>query len=101
MPEPARGSPELSATKRGEADVQTRPVAAPRAAATGPSRGWAVGSETLAWLVLASAALVLVPLFLRMAVWGDCTLFDLAARSLLRRGSCYRELFIHGPPGMI
>src|SRR5262249_20507355 len=60
-----------------------------------------VGAEVLAWLVLASALAALVPLFVRMAVWGDCTLFDLAARSLLRHGSCYREMFLHGPPGMI
>jgi hypothetical protein len=36
-----------------------------------------------------------------MAAWGDTTLFDLAARSLLRRGSCYHDVFLHGPPGMV
>jgi hypothetical protein len=40
-------------------------------------------------------------MFIHMATWGDTTLFDLGARSLLRRGSCYRDVFLHGPPGMV
>jgi hypothetical protein len=59
------------------------------------------GYEALAWLALLVALLVLAPLFLRLAVWGDCTLFDLAARSFLRRGRWYEEIFFHGPPGMV
>jgi hypothetical protein len=62
---------------------------------------WELTSEVFAWFVLASALVAIVPLFLRMATWGDTTLFDLAARSLLRKGHFYDEVFTHGPPGMI
>ncbi len=67
----------------------------------GPGRGLAAASEALAWVALSAAVVAVVPLFLRLATWGDCTLFDLAARSLLRHGHCYRDIFIHGPPGMV
>jgi hypothetical protein len=56
--------------------------------------------EVTAWLALAVCLVVLVPLFLRMAVWGDCTLFDLAARKILADGYFVRDMFAHGPPGM-
>jgi hypothetical protein len=51
--------------------------------------------------MLFATLVVLVPMFVRLSTWGDTTLFDLAARSLLKRGSCYRDIFMHGPPGMV
>jgi hypothetical protein len=83
--------------------TSTGPAAKP---AAGPGKADVVHPrrrryEALAWLGLATTLVVFVPLFLRLAIWGDCTLFDLAARSLLRRGHWYEEVFFHGPPGMV
>jgi hypothetical protein len=60
-----------------------------------------VGSEILAWVSLAATLVAMIPLFLRLMTWGDTVLFDLAAKSLLRHGSFYRNVFMHGPPGMV
>jgi hypothetical protein len=74
---------------------------APGSQQTEPASKRRVATEVLAWVALAAALLASVPLFLRLGVWGDTALFDLAARSLVRRGHCYRDMFFHGPPGMI
>jgi hypothetical protein len=42
-----------------------------------------------------------VPTFLRMPVWCDITLYDLAARNLLRGGVHYRDLFDTNTPGYV
>jgi hypothetical protein len=44
--------------------------------------------------------LVNVPLFVRMPLDTDITLYDLCARSLLRGGVEYRDIFNQGMPGM-
>jgi hypothetical protein len=36
-----------------------------------------------------------------MAPWADTTFFDICARTLLRGEVLYREVFLHGPPGMV
>ena len=54
-----------------------------------------------ALVALAATLIVLAPMIVHRSTWGDSTLFDLAARSILRRGSCYRDVFMHGPPGMV
>lgn len=82
--------------------IATQPQkTAPKPAPSGPAQSWRLASEVSAVVTLAVTLLACVPLFLRMGVWGDTTLFDLAARTLLRRGHCYQDIFFHGPPGMI
>jgi hypothetical protein len=97
MPESAAEPPRPTPARLDDATEN----AASKATGTGRMSGWEAASGILAWIALASVLLAIVPLLIRMAVWDDSTLFDLAARSLLRRGYCYRELFIHGPPGMV
>lgn len=75
----------------------------PATAAADPTVVWP-RRRTLAWW-LARAALVIllvvnVPLFLRMPLETDATLYDLCARSLLRGGMEYRDVFNQGMPGM-
>jgi hypothetical protein len=41
------------------------------------------------------------PLFVRMPVWCDITLYDMAARTLLRGGVHYRDLFDTNTPGYV
>jgi hypothetical protein len=36
-----------------------------------------------------------------MPPWVDNIFFDLCARDLLRGGTLYRDVFLHGPPGMV
>jgi hypothetical protein len=43
----------------------------------------------------------MVPQFVCMPLWVDCTFFDIVARSVLRGKRIYHDLFLHGPPGMI
>src|SRR5262245_4942929 len=82
--------------KRKTVSPQGRP---PPAAAGPPPRAgrWALA----AWALLAALLLVGLPLFLCMPLWCDCTFYDLGARSLLRGGVLYRDLFYHGVPGMM
>ena len=56
-------------------------------------------SARLGWVVAALALLVGGPLFLRMPLWCDVTLYDTAARSLLNGGVLYRDVFDTNPPG--
>ena len=42
-----------------------------------------------------------VPLFLRMPPWCDVTLYDLAARNILRGGVHYRDVFDTNLPGFV
>src|ERR1700722_18642206 len=41
-----------------------------------------------------------LPLFLCMPLWVDTIFFDLCARTLMRGGVLYREVFTHALPGM-
>lgn len=53
--------------------------------------------------VVASAVLLLVglPLFLRLPVWCDITLYDMAARNVLAGGTHYRDVFDTNTPGYV
>ncbi|MBA4066018.1 MAG: hypothetical protein C0501_20325 [Isosphaera sp.] len=56
------------------------------------------------WLpraVTAAALLAGLPLFLRMPLWCDLTLYDLAARNLLDGGVHYRDVFDTNLPGFV
>jgi hypothetical protein len=57
-------------------------------------------SATAGWLATALALLVGVPLFLCMPPWNDVTLHDMAARSILRGGVHYRDVFDTNLPGI-
>jgi hypothetical protein len=49
--------------------------------------------------VFALAVVVGGPLFLRMPLWIDVTLYDVAARNILSGGTHYRDVFDTNPPG--
>jgi hypothetical protein len=51
------------------------------------------------WVVAAAFLAVGVPLFLRMPLWCDATLYDVAARTMLASGVHYRDVFDTNPPG--
>ena len=53
------------------------------------------------WLALAVVLGVAVPLFLRMPLWCDATLYDVAARNVLSGGVHYRDVFDTNPPGFV
>ncbi len=61
-------------------------------------RSW---SRLAAWLGLGLLLLLAVPLFLCMPVWIDASLYDLAAKNVLRGGVPYRDLFDTNLPGML
>jgi hypothetical protein len=61
-------------------------------------RRWPVA---LAWSVLAVLLMVGLPLFVCMPVWVDASLYDLAARNVLRGGVHYRDVFDTNLPGMV
>lgn len=57
-------------------------------------------STRLGWVVTLLALIAGVPLFLCMPPWNDVTLHDMAARSILRRGVHYRDVFDTNLPGV-
>ncbi len=56
---------------------------------------------TLGWIVAAGFLVAGVPPFLRMPLWGDTTLYDVAARTVLAGGVHYRDVFDTNPPGFV
>jgi hypothetical protein len=52
-------------------------------------------------VALAVVLAVAVPLFLRMPLWCDATLYDVAARNILSGGVHYRDVFDTNPPGFV
>ncbi|MFO0798811.1 MAG: hypothetical protein U0804_15170 [Gemmataceae bacterium] len=67
-----------------------------------PARSWLPWrSARLGWLVFAALVVVGVPLFLRMPLWIDATLYDLAARTVLAGGVHYRDVFDTNTPGFV
>lgn len=69
--------------------------------ASEPDHAWRLWrSATTGWVVAALALLAGIPLFLRMPPWNDVTLHDLAARSILRGGVHYRDVFDTNLPGI-
>jgi hypothetical protein len=57
-------------------------------------------SATAGWIATALVLVAGVPLFLCMPPWNDVTLHDMAARSILRGGVHYREVFDTNLPGI-
>lgn len=58
-------------------------------------------SEWIGWFALGLAILGGVPLFLCLPLWVDVTLYDLAARAVLRGGVHYRDVFDTNTPGIV
>lgn len=58
-------------------------------------------SARLGWAVTALVLIAGVPLFLCMPPWTDTTLYDVAARNILRGGVHYRDVFDTNLPGMV
>jgi hypothetical protein len=58
-------------------------------------------SAAAGWGAFALLAAVGVPLFLRMPLWIDVTLYDMAARAVLSGGVHYRDVFDTNPPGFV
>lgn len=56
-------------------------------------------SASLGWVATGVILALGVPLFLRMPLWCDATLYDVAARAILRGGAHYRDVFDTNPPG--
>ena len=57
-------------------------------------------SARLGWVVAAVVLVGGVPLFLCLPPWNDVTLHDMAARSILRGGVHYRDVFDTNLPGI-
>ncbi len=58
-------------------------------------------TATLGWFVFACLLVAGLPLFLRMPLWIDVTLYDLATRAVLAGGTHYRDVFDTNPPGFV
>ncbi|HET6574129.1 MAG TPA: hypothetical protein VFG68_11035 [Fimbriiglobus sp.] len=58
-------------------------------------------SATAGWAVAAAVLAAGVPLFLCMPPWTDVTLYDVAARTVLRGGVHYRDVFDTNTPGFV
>jgi len=58
-------------------------------------------SATAGWVAAAAILVLGVPLFLRMPLWVDATLYDVAARTVLAGGVHYRDVFDTNPPGFV
>src|SRR5947209_11592665 len=58
-------------------------------------------SARLGWAVATAALVAGVPVFLRTPPWCDVTLYDVAARNLLRGGVLYRDVFDTNLPGFV
>jgi hypothetical protein len=59
------------------------------------------GHSLISWGLLVSLLAAGLPLFLRMPLWADVTLYDLAARNVLAGGTHYRDVFDTNPPGIV
>ncbi|MBN9121707.1 MAG: hypothetical protein J0I06_21635 [Planctomycetes bacterium] len=53
------------------------------------------------WLVAGAVLALGVPLFLRMPLWCDATLYAVAARTVSAGGVHYRDVFDTNPPGFV
>lgn len=52
-------------------------------------------------LALAALLAAAGPFFLCMGPTVDSSFFDVCARTIIRNGVVYRDVFLHGPPGMV
>src|SRR3954465_12957366 len=59
------------------------------------------GHSLISWGLLVALLAAGLPLFLRMPLWADVTLYDLAARNVLAGGIHYRDVFDPNPPGLV
>src|SRR5262245_66381863 len=57
-------------------------------------------SALAGWVVAGAVLVAGVPLFVCMPPWNDVTLHDMAARSILRGGVHYRDVFDTNLPGI-
>jgi hypothetical protein len=71
------------------------------AEASPPTRWLPWHSATLGWGVAILTVIVGVPLFMCMPPWPDVTLYDMAARAVLRGGVHYRDVFDTNLPGIV
>ncbi len=62
---------------------------------------WSRVNEGLAWLLLQIILILFIPLFLRAPLTPDAGFYDLCARSVLRGGVHYREVFDSNLPGIV
>ncbi|HEX4608342.1 MAG TPA: hypothetical protein VH092_09060 [Urbifossiella sp.] len=58
-------------------------------------------SAAAGWVAFAACVVAGAPLFLRMPLWIDTTLYDLAARCVLAGGVHYRDVFDTNTPGFV
>ena len=58
-------------------------------------------SPFFAGLALAIVLLIGFPIYMRLPLWLDCSLYDVAARNLQRDGVQYRDVFDTNLPGMV
>jgi hypothetical protein len=62
-----------------------------------PSRAWKYAGAA----AFAAVLVVCVPLYACLPPWMDNSFFDICARTVLRGDVLYRDIFLHGPPGMV
>jgi hypothetical protein len=62
---------------------------------------WLLRRRRAAWAVLALLLATGLPVFVCRPLWGDVTLYDLAARNLLQGGVHYRDVFDTNLPGIV
>lgn len=79
----------------------TTPPAGPAPDPAEPRRRLPWRSAALGWLAAAALLAAGVPLLLRMPVWCDVTLYQLAARAVLSGGTHYKDVFDTNPPGFV
>ncbi|MBN9523066.1 hypothetical protein J0H58_31890, partial [bacterium] len=58
-------------------------------------------SARAGWAAFVVIVAVGLPLFLRMPLWIDVTLYDVAARTILSGGTHYKDVFDTNPPGFV
>src|SRR5438067_3855087 len=82
--------------------MTTSPAGPAPAPPDAPGRNWLPWrSATLGWLVATVLLAAGLPLFLRMPLWCDATLYQVAARNVLQGGVHYRDVFDTNPPGFV
>ena len=81
--------------------MTTLPDASHSAPAPAAPGRWPWRSAALGWLAAAAFLAAGVPLFLRMPLWCDATLYQLAARAVLDGGTHYKDVFDTNPPGFV
>jgi hypothetical protein len=66
-----------------------------------PSRWYPWRSVVCGWLVTLAFLVVGLPLFVRMPLWCDATLYAVAAQTISHGGVHYRDVFDTNPPGFV